>query len=116
MEQYFTNNVSLNENVAPKVTAAVLTETGKVTLTFSEAISDAAAFDFEVLVGGKSQATAEQVNLNASAAATSAPLVIAPVDADKLAKGITLKALDTLDIKDTAGNKLSVPANIVVTH
>ena len=68
------------------------------------------------MVGGKSQTTAEKVSLNNTTAATSASLTISAVDAEKLAQGISLKALDTLDIKDAAGNKLNVPANITITR
>ncbi|MBO0588579.1 S-layer homology domain-containing protein [Sporosarcina sp. E16_8] len=117
MEPYFINTVSLKENIAPTVASAKLTATNKITLTFSENVSDVAGLDFEVLVGGKSQGTANEVN--AGILATSPKTVeisITELDAAALAKGISLKALSTLDITDVAGNKLSVPANILVTQ
>lgn len=117
MEPFHTNQVTIKENVAPVVVSAKLTGTEEVTLTFSEAVADAADEDFEVLIEGKSQATAEKVNTNTgSDAVTTVKVTIAAVDADKIAKGISLKALETIDVKDAAGNVLSVPANIVVTQ
>lgn len=116
MEPFFTNTVSIEENVAPKVTSAKLTSTTQVTLTFSEAVTSAAANDFEVLVGGVSQATVENVSLTSGTPSTTHTLTINTVDAAELAKGITLKPLSTLDIVDAVGNKLSVPSNITVTQ
>lgn len=117
MEPFHTNETSLNENVAPVVTAAKLTGTKEITLTFSEAVVGGAEVDFEVLIEGKSQATAENVDAAVDATATNtAKVTIAEVDADKIKKGISLKALTSIDVKDAAGNVLSVPANIVVTQ
>ncbi|MEW9109079.1 MAG: S-layer homology domain-containing protein [Cytobacillus gottheilii] len=116
METYFTNSVELKENVAPVVTSAKLTSTSQVTLTFSEAVSDSTGLDFEVLVGGKSQATAEAVSVGNTTASTTQTLTISTVDATKLSQGLSLKALSTLDIVDAAGNKVSVPENITVTN
>lgn len=119
METYFTNQVELKENVAPTVTSAKLTAVGEITLTFSEAVkqADASKVDFEVLIGGKSQAVAETVDSGLTTEAVKTIAVsIADIDADKLAKGVSLKALTTLDIVDAAGNKLSVPSNIVVSN
>ncbi|TKI58565.1 hypothetical protein E8L90_25955 [Brevibacillus antibioticus] len=117
MEPFHINTVSLNENVAPVVVSAILTGTTEITLTFSEAVADGTEDDFEVLIEGKSQATAENVKVAVDAKATNtAKVTIASVGEDnKLAKGISLKALTSIDVKDTAGNVLSVPANIVVT-
>jgi hypothetical protein len=118
MNPYHTNTVSLKENVAPVVTSAKLTATDEITLTFSEAVTDNNGLDFEVLIGGQSQATAEKVDAGiGSTATTTVKVSINTIDATELAKGISLKALtDTLDIVDAAGNKLSVPANIVVSN
>ncbi|UED75547.1 hypothetical protein [Brevibacillus sp. DP1.3A] len=117
MEPFHTNAVELKENVAPVVVSAKLTGTEEITLTFSEAVADDAAKDFEVLIEGKSQGTVETVTTGiGSTAVTTVKVAIAAVDADKIAKGISLKALDTIDVKDAAGNALSVPANIVVTQ
>lgn len=117
METYHTNQVSLNENVAPVVTSARLTSTNQITFTFSENVTGATALDFEVLVGGQAQSTAETVNVAvAGTPVSTATATISDVNADKLSKGLSLKALSTLDIYDTAGNKLSVPTNITVAQ
>ncbi|UIO42104.1 hypothetical protein LOY85_25465 [Brevibacillus brevis] len=117
MEPYFTNGKSLNENVAPVVTSAKLTGTTEITLTFSEAVLDTTGEDFEVLIGGQVQKPANNVDAGVGAdAKTTVKVTIAEVDADKIAKGLSLKALETIDVKDAAGNVLSVPANIVVTQ
>ncbi|MBY0085091.1 hypothetical protein [Brevibacillus brevis] len=117
MEPFHTTGTELKENVAPVVVSAKLTGTEEITLTFSEAVLDDTAKDFEVLIEGKSQGTVETVTTGiGSTAVSTVKVAIAAVDADKIAKGISLKALDTIDVKDTAGNALSVPANIVVTQ
>lgn len=115
MLPYSTNAVSLNENVAPVVTSAKLTATDKVTLTFSEAVSDSTANDFEVLIGGASQSPAENISVAVTSANTIV-VTIATIDATELSKGVSLKALSTLDIVDGAGNKVSVPNNIAITQ
>ncbi|MBH0328232.1 hypothetical protein ABH14_00165 [Brevibacillus brevis] len=117
MEPFHTTGTELKENVAPVVVSAKLTGTEEITLTFSEAVLDDSAKDFEVLIEGKSQGTVETVSIGiGSTAVTTVKVAIAAVDKDKIAKGISLKALDTIDVKDAAGNALSVPANIVVTQ
>ncbi|WP_218274867.1 hypothetical protein, partial [Pseudomonas sp. GP01-A3] len=70
MLPYSTNQVSLKENVAPVVTSARLTATDKITLTFSEAVTDAAGLDFEVLVGGVSQGTPDTVTVGGAGVTT----------------------------------------------
>ncbi|MBP2242358.1 hypothetical protein J2Z40_002932 [Cytobacillus eiseniae] len=116
MNPYFINTITLNENVAPVVTSAELTATNKITLTFSEAVTDSSANDFEVLIGGKSQGIIEEVSAGIGSANTTVVVTITGIDATELAQGISLKGLSTLDIVDAAGNKLSVPANITVSH
>lgn len=116
MNPYFTNTVSLKENVAPVVTSAKLTATNQITLTFSEAVTDSTAKDFEVLIGGKSQGSVEEVSAGSGSANTTVVMTIAGIDATELAQGISLKGLTSLDIVDAAGNKLSVPANITVSN
>ncbi|GIN39970.1 S-layer homology domain-containing protein [Heyndrickxia oleronia] len=114
----YNNTVELKENIAPTVTKAVLSANDEIMLTFSEAVTDNTGLDFEVLVGGKSQAVAETVDANiGSTPSTTVKVKVKSVDSEKLSKGISLKALtDTLDITDAAGNKLFVPANIVVNN
>ncbi|WP_251055723.1 MULTISPECIES: Ig-like domain-containing protein [unclassified Exiguobacterium] len=118
MDQKFVNDVSLKENVAPKVTSAKLTATDKLTLTFSESVLQAVTdkADFELLVGGKSYEVKREFDAGFTAATGTATVTITAVDADSLSKGLSLKALSTLDIKDAAGNVLSVPSNITVSN
>ncbi|WP_077247289.1 S-layer homology domain-containing protein [Pseudobacillus wudalianchiensis] len=113
--------VILNENVRPTVKSAKLTSTTGITLTFSENIKDGTADDFELLVGGKSVATPVKVDVTpgTGADANTATITLSTaLTADQLTQGISLKALDSLDITDavTPGNKLSVPANITVAQ
>ena len=58
MDKY-EGTVVLSENVAPTVTKAELTATDKITLTFSEEVTNVskATGDFELLIGGKTVAT-----------------------------------------------------------
>ncbi|MEH7525664.1 hypothetical protein V7149_20690 [Bacillus sp. JJ1503] len=119
MDQYFVNNVSIKENVAPTVTSAKLTATDEITLTFSEAVKQAGTTnkDFELLVGGQSIALAQTYDAGlTSTAATTVKVKITAVSAEAIAKGLSLKGLSTIDVKDEAGNVLSVPANIVVSN
>ncbi|NTY10707.1 hypothetical protein EXW93_14010 [Exiguobacterium sp. JMULE1] len=113
MDKYMSQQ-SFNENVAPTVTGAKLIATDTIELTFSEAITDTAGLDFETLVESKTSLGSKSVTVTG---ATKATITLTPgVTAEQLAKGLSLKALDTLDIKDVKGNKLSVPANIIVTN
>ncbi|WP_445002652.1 hypothetical protein [Exiguobacterium alkaliphilum] len=119
MDRYTSNQVSLKENVAPTVTSAKLIDTNKVRLTFSENVTGpnvANAPDFEILVGGKSQSNPEKLNAVIVWPAASVDLTIATVDADKLSKGLSVEVLDTLDIKDAAGNKVVSPSAVVITN
>lgn len=116
MDPYFANNISIKENVAPTVTSAKLTAVDKIELTFSEAVTSAAGLDFEILVGGKARATVETVSVTEVAPVTKVTLSIAAVTVEELAKGISIKALTTLDIEDSVGNTLSVPSNINVVQ
>lgn len=120
MDAYFTNSVVLKENVAPVVTSVKLTDTDKVTLTFSEAVTNATADnnDFELYIGGLKVAANDTVATPAiTTGATSAVFTLeAPVTASDLSKGLSLKALDTIDIKDAAGNIVSVPSALTVAQ
>ncbi|REB08714.1 S-layer homology domain-containing protein [Sporosarcina sp. BI001-red] len=113
------STITLNENVAPTVTTAILTGTKEITLTFSEAVTSGDEFDFEILVDGKSMTTALNVNAAVKEGTKEAVITLGKKDAafttDQINKGITLKPVDTMDIKDVNGNMLSVPANITVT-
>ncbi|BDG45102.1 hypothetical protein [Saccharococcus caldoxylosilyticus] len=121
MDVYRTTE-NLKENVAPTITKAQLTAPNQITLTFSEPVTNAVQDnnDFELYIGGAKVTakdtitTAQQTTANA---ATTLVLTLeAPVTADDLAKGLTIKALDTIDIADVAGNTASVPVNVTVTQ
>ncbi|GEN83947.1 hypothetical protein SLU01_22590 [Sporosarcina luteola] len=119
MEPFFTNEVSLKENVAPTVTSAKLVGTDKVTLTFSEAVTTAKVdSDFDLLIGGATVATKSVVStpLNESGVTTVTFTLGANLSNADLEKVLELKAKDTLTIKDAVGNKLSVPANITIAR
>ncbi|QCR31453.1 S-layer homology domain-containing protein [Lysinibacillus sp. SGAir0095] len=122
MTPFFTNTLELAENVLPTVTSAKLTETNKVTLTFSEAVVNAAQStnDFELYIGGVKVATNDEVTTALQAAPGSTTLVLTLEDditASDISKGLVLKAVSTIDIQDSATNVLSVPtAGITVTQ
>lgn len=112
-----TEVVPLNENVAPTVTSAVLTATDEVTLTFSESVTTkAVTTDFELLIGGKTVATNDTVTTAAGTGKTVVLTLEKAVETADVSAGLSLKPLSTLDIEDAAGNKLSVPANVVITQ
>ena len=117
MDKFVKNNLSLTENVAPTVTAAKLTATNTITLTFSENVynvADGAAGDFDLYVGGTkvTATTLDTENVAIGSAKNTLTLTIAgtALTATDLAKGLSIKpvAADTLDIKDANDNLLSV--------
>ncbi|KZR58636.1 hypothetical protein [Pseudobacillus badius] len=115
----YADTVDLKENVVPTVTSAKLTGTTEITLTFSEAVQQAGLtnMDFELLVGGASLPTPVKVDTGlTTTGTTTVKMTIPQVKADQISKGLSLKALPTLDVKDGEENKLSVPANITVTQ
>lgn len=114
MVPYTVNNVVLKENVAPTVTSAKLTSTNTITLTFSETVTNGSGNDFEIYLAGVAQDVAEEKNVSISGSTIT--ITVATIDAAKLAKGISLKALAALDIIDAAGNKVSAPTNIAVVQ
>ncbi|WOV84912.1 S-layer homology domain-containing protein [Sporosarcina jeotgali] len=111
--------INLNENIAPTVKSAKLTDTKEITLTFSEAVTSGTEIDFEILIDGKSLATPLKVNAVVGEEANQAVITLGKKDSafttEQINKGITLKPVDTMDIKDISGNMLSVPANITIT-
>ncbi|MBY0122301.1 hypothetical protein [Bacillus sp. S/N-304-OC-R1] len=112
MDPFFKNDLSLTENVRPTVTKAVLTENNKITLTFSEAVYDTtnvADRDFNLYVGGtKVATTVTTANVLKSAAQNTLVLTLSSaVAAEDLAKGLSIKAVDGLDVKDVNDNVLT---------
>ncbi|MED1722445.1 hypothetical protein [Brevibacillus parabrevis] len=117
MEEYKTTE-SLNENVAPTITKAVLTTPNTVTLTFSEAVTNAAADtnDFELLIGGVKVASNDEITTaQQTTAATTLTLTLeAAVTADDLAKGLKIKGIDTIDVQDEVTNVAVVATPVTV--
>lgn len=116
MKEAFKKVITLNENIAPTVTAvditAVDTATKKATvkISFSEAVSNAGTDDFKLLIDGVEEAgnIAEVAELSAGSEAKDLVITITVDNADKLSKGLTLKADSSkLNIKDVAGNVLN---------
>ncbi|MEK4384811.1 S-layer homology domain-containing protein [Solibacillus sp. FSL W7-1464] len=129
-----TKIIDLKENVAPTVTAQLQADLKTIKLTFSENVFQASTntADFGVFVGtdaykwdNDSVATTPLVafetdstlTTDVALAANTVNIVLpTTVTAEQLSKGLTLKALATMDVKDAAGNKLNVPASLVVSN
>ncbi|MCG7336527.1 S-layer homology domain-containing protein [Sporosarcina sp. ACRSM] len=118
MDRFFTNTVSLKENVAPFVESAVLAGMDKVKLTFSEAVTTIGGEqDFELLIDGATVAGNKQVTTPAGSSIKSVELTLEnEVTKANIASGLSLEVLDSRNIKDAAGNNLSIPANIRITQ
>ncbi|MBS4195801.1 hypothetical protein [Lederbergia citri] len=110
---------SLNENVAPTITSVkydVATEL--FTFTFSEAVKQAATTnaDFEVYVDGAALDPAVKFDAGATTtAATTATSTAVSLTPGQKVKSITLVGLSTIDLTDSVGNAIKLPASIVVT-
>ncbi|WP_438315189.1 S-layer homology domain-containing protein [Sporosarcina sp. FA9] len=116
MEPYFTDTVLLKENVAPTVTSAKLTDTREITLTFSESVhTKAGTTDFALLIGGATVASNDTITTTVGTNVTTVVLRLeSNVSPQNIRSGLSLVGLATLNIKDAAGNNLSVPATILV--
>ncbi|RJE47752.1 hypothetical protein A7K50_02955 [Dehalobacter sp. MCB1] len=116
----YTGTVNIKENVVPTITSAKLTALNKVTLTFSEKVDTLAVdTDFELYIGGSKLAANDLVSTAAGDDVTTVVLTLeADVTAANIASGLTLKAISgTINIVDTAGNKISVPSTgVTVTQ
>lgn len=113
-----TSTVTLDENVRPTVKIAKLTAPNEVTITFSEAVNTVAGTqDFGLLIGGSTVASNKNVT---SPVETNKTTVVFELDANvtlaNINSGLSFEALNTLNIVDQKGNKLSVPANIEITQ
>ncbi|MEK3935600.1 S-layer homology domain-containing protein [Sporosarcina sp. FSL W7-1349] len=112
MEKY-EDTVNLKENVAPTITKAALTGTKEITITFSEAVTDASnAIDFTLLVDGK-----EVSNTVTTSDVTNKTIKVSlnkALTADELAKGLELKAVETIDIQDLSENTVRLPLTVAV--
>jgi hypothetical protein len=116
----YTATIKTGDNVAPTITKAQLTDTNKITLTFSEPVKNVIGDtkDFELYIGGVKVASNDTITTaQQTTAGTTLVLTLeAPVTPADLAKGLTIKALDTIDIADAAGNKVSVPDSVKVVQ
>lgn len=123
-----TKAVELNENVVPTVSAKLDSDLKTIKLTFSESVYQVAddTLDFGVLVGTEAYTSGtpavafevdSDLGTNTATAANTVDIELpSTVTAAQLTKGLSLKALADLDIKDVAGNSLSVPANITIAQ
>ncbi|NYF23810.1 S-layer homology domain-containing protein [Sporosarcina sp. JAI121] len=113
----FEGTVSLNENVAPTVKNAKLTATNKITLTFSENVTNAATAtgDFELLVGGKTVATTVTTAKEVNGSTTLVLTLNKAVSADDLAKGLSLQAATgTINVVDEVNNLVRLSSPVIV--
>lgn len=114
---------SLNENINPTVTKAVLTATDKITLTFSEAVESTDGNDFVVYVGDDvytvagTAAAGKHVEPVITTATKTVVLDLGAnvIDASKLSKGVTVKPSAASNVTDTVGNALDLKSvNVTV--
>ena len=115
MDKY-EGTVDINENVAPTVTKAELTATDKITLTFSEDVTNItnSVGDFELLVGGKTVANTVTTAQAETGVKTLVLTLGTALENEDLKKGISIKAVNTIDIKDAVDNKVKFPLTVTV--
>lgn len=118
--QGYTATMKVRDNVAPIITKAQLTDANKITLTFSEPVINATGDtkDFELYIGGVKVASNDAITTaqQTTAGNTLVLTLEAPVTAADLAKGLKIKALNTIDITDAAGNKVFGPGSVKVVQ
>jgi len=120
MDKFVKNDLVLTENVRPTVTNAKLTANNEITLTFSEAVYDVTntkGADFDLYIGGTKVTATTLATENVSLANGKNTLKLsvagtAITEAD-FAKGLTIKAANTLDVKDVHGNGLTFTSGVV---
>lgn len=104
---------TFTENVRPTITKAQLTDINKVTLTFSEAVKNEIADtnDFELLIGGATVAGKATITtpqeISALGSTTLVVTLQANVTPEDLAKGLSVKVLSTVNVKDLNNNVLT---------
>jgi hypothetical protein len=100
--------VNLAENVAPTVTGASLTDTNKITLTFSKAVTNAIGTDdFDVYVGGTELASSGVTTATSATGVTTLTVTVPTLSAAQVASGIVVKADNNLNVTDTDLNALN---------
>ncbi|GLC87868.1 S-layer homology domain-containing protein [Lysinibacillus piscis] len=112
-----TLTVDLKENVRPTVVAELQTDLQTIRLTFSENVyqGPGVAYDYSVYIGTELYQTNVDVLLGGGATNVATILLPTKMTADNLMKGLTLKPLSTIDIRDIAGNKLT-PADLKIIN
>jgi hypothetical protein len=110
-----TTQETLVENVAPTVTSAKLTAPGVITLNFSENVynlADGAGDDFDLYIGGVkvTATTLDTEDVLKVAAKNTLTLTVGgtALTAEDLTKGLSIKAVEGIDIMDANDNVLSV--------
>lgn len=110
----YNGTVTLKENVKPTVTAAKVTATNKIELTFSENVVLTGTANFDVFIGDST--TAETAVSSVAETTTNNKTVITLTTAltdEDLAKTITVKPSSAVDVKDAAGNVLDFKSIVV---
>lgn len=112
----FNTKETFTENVKPVVSAAKLTTADTVTVTFSEAMTEAkledATADFKVKVDGAFKTI---TNLEYQAASKSLVITFSTAITD-LSKPMNLDILSGNNVTDTNGNALSTSGSLVITQ
>jgi len=119
MDTYVTSE-NLTENVRPTVTKAELTDTNKITLTFSEDMdpssiddtNDSGSADFDVYIGGVKY-TGTVTEAEGSNAKTFTLTLADTLTSSQLASGVVVKKATTNDAKDANGNALNFTSTTV---
>ncbi|OXT16760.1 hypothetical protein B9K06_13775 [Bacillus sp. OG2] len=118
----YTETIQFSENTKPSLLGAVVATDGtKVTLTFSEAVTniveadDANVADFQVLVDGVVKTGTVESEVAGSNGTKFEITFANALTPSELAKSITLKAADTIDVEDLAGNELTEFGTVTVS-
>lgn len=104
----YSNAVNLTENVRPTVTAAKVTDAaaGTITLTFSKAVTNGTANDFDVYIGG----TKVSGVTNPTTAGVNTLVITLPssITAAQVSSGIVVKPGSTVNVTDADSNALNL--------
>ncbi|WP_214874757.1 hypothetical protein [Exiguobacterium sp. CH10] len=110
-----TKALDFKENIAPKVTAK-LDSLNTIKLTFSEKVTDDAGADFNVYAGSDAVSVVSNDVALAENGLSATITLSSNVTAEQLTKGLSLQALNTIDIKDEAKNALYAPGKVVISN
>lgn len=117
LEKAFKQAIELKENVRPTLVSAIANGEKEITLTFSEAVvvGDDSDADFAVYFNGKIDGTGVAANPVVTNPKKVTITTTATIDAAALAAGVTVKAADSIDVKDANGNPLNFTGSKGVT-